>query len=301
MAARSRPLTLREGDRYARTLTEMNTEVTSSGSTCVSAIALTLLLFASAAITGSAQRASIRRPAPGVRPPAPPRVERRVPFAVGETLTYDVSWSSYLTAGTAVTTVREKRPSYSSTAYYIVAEGRPTTLLSRLYSLYYKVDTLLDGYSLLPQRGSIYSEEGRRHRYRTTLFDRAANKVMFEFTTDTTVKSDFATSPVAQDALSAMYALRAASFTPGDRISMPISDNGENLKAQFDVGSLEKVKTPLGEFAAWRVKIALADARNQTIGRNTAIWISTDPRRLPLKLQADLPVGSFVLLLREAR
>jgi len=34
-----------------------------------------------------------------------PRTERPVPFKVGETLTYDVSWSSYVTAGTAVATV----------------------------------------------------------------------------------------------------------------------------------------------------------------------------------------------------
>ena len=59
-----------------------------------------------------------------------------IPFAVGETLTYDVSWSSYLTAGTASLRVLDKKPSYGSTALYIVAEGRPTALVSRLYSLY---------------------------------------------------------------------------------------------------------------------------------------------------------------------
>ena len=36
------------------------------------------------------------------------RIERPVPFKVGETLTYDVSWSSYITAGTA-TAVRRKQ------------------------------------------------------------------------------------------------------------------------------------------------------------------------------------------------
>lgn len=253
-----------------------------------------------------AQRAVGRpsTPAPAAKAaakPAVPRVERPVPFAVGETLTYDVSWSTYLTAGSAVTTVKERRPSYNSIAYYIVAEGRPTTLLSKLYSLYYKVDTLIDSYTLLPQRGSIYSEEGKRHRYRTTQFDRTANKVFFEFKTDTTVKSDFATSPVTQDALSAIYVLRAVPLKTGDRMTMPISDNGENLKAQFEIGAIEKVKTRLGELGAVRVKLALVDAKNHPVGRNTAIWISNDPRRLPLKLQADLPVGSFVLLLRDVR
>src|SRR5712664_3774227 len=99
--------------------------------------------------------------------PAPARTERAVPFKVGETLTYDVSWSAYLTAGTAVATVKEKKPSFNSTAYYVVAEGRPTPLVSKVYSLYYKMDSLIDSYTLLPQRGSIYSDEGKRHRFRT--------------------------------------------------------------------------------------------------------------------------------------
>lgn len=65
--------------------------------------------------------------------PPQPRTERAVPFRIGETLTYEVSWSNYLVAGTAVTTVKEKKPSFNSTAYYLVAEGRTTPLLSKLY------------------------------------------------------------------------------------------------------------------------------------------------------------------------
>ena len=90
--------------------------------------------------------------APQARPA--PKREQPVPFAAGEALVYDISWSTFLTAGTATVSVKEKKPSYGSTAYYIVAEGRPTPLLSKLYSLYYKADTLLDVYTLLPQRGS---------------------------------------------------------------------------------------------------------------------------------------------------
>jgi len=43
-------------------------------------------------------------------------------------LEFDVGWSSYLTAGTATATVKEKKPSYNAVAYYIVAEGRQTSI-----------------------------------------------------------------------------------------------------------------------------------------------------------------------------
>ncbi len=268
---------------------------------------VTLALVALASFTPYAQRTSRKpsRPAPAAepaaKPAAAPKTERTVPFAVGETLSYDVSWSSYLTAGTAVTTVKEKKPSFNSTAYYIVAEGRPTPLLSRLYSVYYKIDTLLDSFTLLPQRGSVYSEEGTRHRFKTTQFDRAAKNVRFEYRSDTTVRADFATSAVTQDVLSSIYVLRAIPLTTGDKMTMPVTDNGINYNVQFDVGASEKVRTPMGDQQALKVRLSVFDGKNHPAGKNVAIWMSEDARHLPVKLQADLPVGSFNLLLREAR
>lgn len=267
-------------------------------------LALGLLILAPSTSPAQRRSKSPARPAPPARPPVtstPPRAERPVPFQVGETLTYDVSWSSYLTAGTAVVAVKEKRPSYGSTAYYIVAEARPTPLLSKLYTLYYKLDTLLDAYTLLPQRGSVYSEEGKRHRFKTTSFDRGARKAFFEYQSATTVKANFAIPPFTQDALSAIYVLRAIPFKSGDHMTMPVSDDGRNYRLQIDVASPERVKTPLGEVSAWRVKPVVTDDTGQAVGRNLAVWISDDARRRPVKIQAELAVGSFNLLLREAR
>lgn len=260
-----------------------------------------------ASLSLSAQRRSSRTdPKPTPTPakpakPAAPRAERAVPFHVGETLTYDVSWSSYVTAGTAVTRVQEKRPSFNSTAYYIVAEGRPTPLVAKLYTLYYKLDTLLDSYTLLPQRGSVYSEEGSRRRFKATSFDRSAQQASYEVQADPTSKRAFPVSPVTQDVLSAIYVLRAIPIKTGDRMTMPVSDNGANYKVQVDVGALERVPTGLGDMSAWKVKPSVFNAQGQPQGRNTAIWISEDPRRLPVKFQAELPVGTFNLVLREAK
>jgi len=260
------------------------------------AVALALGLVAP--LTLNAQRS--RRPA--AKPAAPARrAERHVPFAIGESLTYDVSWSSYLTAGTATAIVKEKKPSFGSTAYYIVAEGRPTPLVSKLYSLYYKMDTLLDSYTLLPQRGSVYSEEGKRHRFKVSQFDQPAHKVFFEYESSGKVTDTFTVPPFTQDALSALYVLRAVPLKGGDRITMPITDNGTNYKLQVDVAPPEPIKTPYGQAAAWKLKLAISDASGKSQGRNMALWLSDDPRRLPMKLQAVVAVGSFDLNLREVK
>jgi len=261
------------------------------------------MIAALAPLTISAQRG--RGPSTAA-PTVPPRAqarraERAVPFKIGETLTYDVSWSSYLTAGTAVATVKEKKPSFNSTAYYIVAEGRPTPLVGKLYSLYYKMDTLLDSYTLLPQRGSVYEEEGKKHRLKVTQFDHAAHKVNFEYQAAGKATDNFAVPAAVQDGLSAVYVLRVVPFKAGDRMTMPVTDNGTNYKVQVDVGANERVKTPIGDINAAKLRLGVFDAAGKPVGRNIAIWISEDPRRLPVKLQAELPVGTFNLNLREAR
>jgi hypothetical protein len=240
-------------------------------------------------------------PSPRVQAPASAaRPERAVPFRTGETLTYDVSWSTFLVAGTVVTTVKEKRQSFGSTAYYLVAEARPTPLLSSLYALYYKMDTLLDTSTLLSQRGSLYTEEGKRHSLKTTVFDRKARRAFFEHQSATTVKADFPIEASTQDALSAIYVLRTIPLNTGAHLAMPVSDDGVKYTMTIDVAGQERVKTPLGETAGWKVVLAVSDDKGDAVGRNLAIWISNDARRYPLKMQAELPLGTFVLLLRDA-
>lgn len=244
-----------------------------------------LLLIAAIAVPLTAQK------------PAPKK-EMAVPFRAGETLTYDVGWSSFVTAGTATVSVKEKKPSYGSTAYYIVAEGRPTPLLSKMYTLYYKADTLLDTYSLLPQRGSLYSEEGKRKRMKTTVFNQARKQATYEIETRTLVKKDLAIPGFTQDALSAVYVLRSIPFKPGEKFNMPVSDNGNVYRVQMQVGAIEPVKTGLGVINGLKITPVISGP-DKSSPRGLALWISNDARRLPLKMEAQLMVGKFTVTLRQ--
>jgi hypothetical protein len=241
-----------------------------------------------------------RAPAPKSTKAAPtPATEKAVPFKPGETLDYDVGWSSFVTAGTAEIVVKEKKPSYGSTAYYIVAEGRPTPIVSKLYTLYYKADTLLDVFSLLPQRGSLYSEEGKRHRLKTTLFDQRGKKATYEIETRTVVKKDLAIPGFTQDALSAIYVLRSIPFKPGERFNMPVTDNGQVYKVQMQVGAVEPVKTGIGTVNGLKI-VPVISGPDKDAPKGLAMWVSDDARRLPLKMEAQLLVGKFVITLSKA-
>jgi Protein of unknown function (DUF3108) len=230
--------------------------------------------------------------------------ERPVPFAACEVLTYDVSWSNLLTAGTATVTVQDKRASYGSVAHYITAEGRPTGLVAALYDVYYKVDTLLDAFGLLPQRSSVYTDEKGRRKYSVAMFDHKTRVVHYELQSGDPAKvtsaRDQPVPPQAQDALSAIFVLRATTLTANTRLAMPVFVNGHVYRVELTVGGRERVQCGLGGIEAWRVTPTLVDTADRGDGRDMAIWISSDARRLPVKLQGALPVGTFMLTLTGA-
>ena len=95
------------------------------------AVALVFLAGAQAIAEQTARKPT--QPSQPKQAEVKPRAEVRVPFRAGELLTYDVSYSTYVTAGTVTMNVQSKRPSYNSVAYYVVAEARPTPLMSKLY------------------------------------------------------------------------------------------------------------------------------------------------------------------------
>lgn len=239
-------------------------------------------------------------PAP-TGPTRPTGPEKVVPFRPGEALTYDVSWSEYLTAGSATLTVRDKRASFGSTAYYLIAEGRPTTLMAKLYSIYYKVDTLVDAYTLLPQRGSVFSQESGRQRMKETRFDQTRRTATFQMKTATTMVQDQTLPGPTHDGLSALTAMRTLTLAPGASSSFAVSDSGYLYRVTLNVTGKESVQTGIGSVPAWKIVPAIRDGKGQPVGRGLAVWISDDARRLPLKIQAQLPVGSFVLTLKDAR
>jgi hypothetical protein len=261
---------------------------------------LGVVMICALALSGAAQtKKAPAAPAKAAPAPAAPRKELPVPFQAGEVLEFDVGWSSYVTAGTATVTVKEKKPSYNSVAYYITAEGRPTAVLSTLYTLYYKADTLIDVYTLLPQRGSLYVQEGKRHRMKTTTFNQTTKQAKYEVQTATHVEKTLALPGFTQDALSSLFVLRSIPMKAGDKFNMPVTDAGDVYKVQMQVVATEPLKTPVGTLNALKIVPVITAPKGAEPPRGIAIWLSDDAHRWPLKIEAQLAVGKFVVSLRK--
>lgn len=225
------------------------------------------------------------------------QVDRPVPFKVGETLTFDVSWTSFVSAGTATLSVKERRPAGPGrAAYYLVAELKPSSVISKLYQLYYKAESMMDTRTLLPTMATIYSDEGGRKRYKTTTF-KGNGAVQYEIRTATTATSALKVPTTTQDPLGALYILRALPLKPGLSVPIPVTDSGKAYTMRVRVIGRESVKSGLGTLPAWKVAMTTTEAGGKAAAESLTIWISDDARKLPLKFAAGLTVGSFQLTL----
>jgi hypothetical protein len=63
----------------------------------------------------------------------------------------------------------------------------------------------------------------------------------------------------------------------------------------------ELVATPVGQLNAWKIVPAIFEASGAPADQRLALWISDDARKLPVKLEAKLPVGHFVIVLRDVK
>src|SRR5688500_15160520 len=247
-------------------------------------------------------RPPAKPPAKPAAKPAAPAPEIKVPFWAGETLTYNVGWSTYFTAGTATMRVHERRElGGNRAAYVLVAEGKPGTILSKLYDLYYKAETQLDTRSLLPITASVFSKEGRRTRIKTTHFRGAGRVADYEVRTTEVNKRQLNVQPYTQDALSAIYVLRTLPFKAPDMVRMPVTSGGDVYRVTINYSAPETVRTDAGTFQAWKLSISAVDQDGKPAARGMTVWFSNDARKLPVKLEAALAVGSFTLTLSSVR
>ena len=172
--------------------------------------------------------------------------------------------------------------------------------MSKLYTLYYKADVLMDVYTLLPQRAGVYSEEGQRHQMKVTTFDNAARKATFENVTAKNGRREFQCPAFTQDALSAVYVIRALPLKVGGRETIPVSTGGHAYHAQVSVEGTEALKTPAGPYQAFRLRTTLSGRRpperppHQSVDQRYA-----KPRARETSVRSR--GGSFNLTLREAR
>lgn len=217
-----------------------------------------------------------------------------------ETLTYAVSWSKILTAGTAVMQVRAEPLPDGREGMVLLLAGRTTGILDKVYPVRDLVRSVFDPLTLRSHSYSLVESYGRKKRLRTLVFDHGRNTVVF--TQDNEPPRTLTVPEGVQDALSALYYLRTRKvFTADKPIVIDVHDSGKNWSIEVHTLGREKVKTPAGEFETIKIKTRPLYEGVFTGKGEAFFWLTDDERKVPVLMKSIIKVGSFVFTLKDVR
>lgn len=223
-----------------------------------------------------------------------PALAAELPFA-GERLVWEVSYAG-VAAGTAWAEARAEEG-----ALLIDAGCRNAAW----YEAIYVVDDAVRS-TWVPERGSSRYEtrfrEGRFHQDQDMRLGPEGVEVWRRQLRDGAWEertTRHAAAPGAEDPVSAMYALRLAEGDgPWD---LRVWSGKKLLHVTAVAGPAETVETPLGAFVARRVSLSVPHEGEVQQKGSFAVWLTEDPRRLPVRAELEATVGTFRADLVEAR
>lgn len=180
--------------------------------------------------------------------------------------------------------------------YHVVGKGRSTGLLH----LFFKVDDNYESYihkqTGAPLRFIRQIDEGGHTKDIQIDFDHHTNTAHV-FNKKHNKKESFQVQDNVHDMLSAFYYLRnnldVESISPGEMMNMNMFFDNENHDFKLKFLGREVVKTKLGNIATLKFKPYVLAGRVFKEKESLTIWVSDDKNRMPVKIKADLAVGSL--------
>ncbi len=226
---------------------------------------------------------------------APLRAERWLPYAPGEKLHYEIYWT-IVHAGSATLEVMPPERWQGVDALRFRAEARSTPFVDA----FYKVRTNIESVAQADMERALYyhsdQNEGSYRKDAKVEFD--WNRCVATRTVKDEKRSLFIWPPQAYDPLSMLFHFRAVDLREGLVFEGPVTDGKKFVMGRAVVGKKEKVQTAMGEFEAFRVEPQVSEVGGvfqKSPNARMRIWISADGRRLPVKVQSEVIVGSFTL------
>jgi hypothetical protein len=145
---------------------------------------------------------------------------------------------------------------------------------------------------LRPQRYVEDTEESGVRRTADVGFDPGTHTVEVHFTIgEDPGEANYRYAHEGFDAISTLYALRELPFEEGRPICLDVYGIRRLWRLSGRVLAREHLSLEVGEFDAWHLTGEAVRLDDPTKRREVHVWISDDPRRLPLAAMGALEVG----------
>lgn len=180
--------------------------------------------------------------------------------------------------------------------YHVVGQGKSTGALHWFFKVDDNYETFIDRNNGAPYRFIRQIDEGGHTRDIQIDFDHDNNKALV-FNRKYDTKDTFSIEDNVHDMLSAFYYLRnnldVDNLKVGDVSNLNMFFGDENFEFQFKFLGREVLNTKLGKMETLKFRPYVMAGRVFEEKESLTFWVSADDNRIPVKIKANLAVGSL--------
>jgi hypothetical protein len=218
-----------------------------------------------------------------------------LPFHTGEKMTFQVKWS-FIIAGEATIELLPLTKINDEDAYHFLF----TAHTSEFVDVFYKVRDRIESFTDITMSHSLLylkRHEGKPNKDITVDFDWDKEQAQYSRKGENNKRAPVSLLPGTFDPLSVFFAFRLNDFDKKNAISIPVTDG-----KKIAMGKVNIIKRELVEVRGINYDTFLVEPELGEIGgvfekskeAKLQIWITADNRHIPVRIESQVTVGSFV-------
>lgn len=217
-----------------------------------------------------------------------------LPFQSGEWFEFRIHYGWFNASYATLKLTKETLD--QSPVYHAAGIGKTTGLARLFFRVDDYYDTFFDPKTVLPKKFLRNIYEGGYTKDTEIYFDHPELKAHVNDKKHQK-KEDFEIRPLTQDLMSAFYFLRT--FYPknglkiGESYALDMFFDKENYVFKLKFLGRESLSTKFGKVSCLKFRPIVQAGRVFREEESVTLWVSQDQNRIPVRLQADLAVGSI--------
>ena len=214
-------------------------------------------------------------------------------YKSGEWLSFKMSYSGWLKAGKATLKLTEDK---LSELYHVKAIGKTTGPIKWFFKVEDYYQSYFSNKSGSPKKFIRKINEGGHTKNLTIDFDQSNNKAIVNNIKKKSTK-EFTTNEDVQDMLSIFYFLRnnynLDQIKEDNDLSINMFFDSENYEFKMKFLGLDTINTKFGKIKCIKLRPFVQSGRVFKEKESLTLWISADNNKIPIRIKADLVVGSI--------
>jgi hypothetical protein len=224
-----------------------------------------------------------------------PVSQKESAFQKGEWFKFEMNYSGFLKAGNATLSLNESKLDGKS-VYHVVGKGWTTGAIKLFFKVKDRYESYFDKETGVPYKFIRKIDEGGHTKDIEIKFDHNNRKAIVNNKKKNKIKT-VTTEKDVQDMVSTYYFLRnqidVETLKPGDEIQTNMFFDFENYGFKLQYLGREVIKTEFGKVKTLKFRPYVMAGRVFKEEESLTLWVSADKNRIPLKIKADLAVGSL--------